>query len=95
MYFTVLDETAPNINYLEHTAGFIKNKYNKRSKHEEALLNYVLQTQQVSSVNKIINLQLLLDQEIADCILEDTPMPEYIMCQNNSCFFLVFKVWVE
>lgn len=58
---------------------------NKRSKHKEALLNYVLQTQ-VSSVNKIINFQLLLDQEIADCILEDTPMPEYIMCQNNSAF---------
>lgn len=57
----------------------------KRSKHEEALLNYVLQTQ-VSSVNKIINFQLLLDQEIAGCILEDTPMPEYIMCQNNSAF---------
>lgn len=58
----------------------------KRSKHEEAPLNYVLQTQQVSSVNKMINFQLLLDQEIADCILEDTPMPEYIMCQNNSAF---------
>lgn len=57
----------------------------KRSKHKEALLNYVLQTQ-VSSVNTIINFQLLLDQEIADCILEDTPMPEYIMCQNNSAF---------
>lgn len=57
----------------------------KRSKHKEALLNYVLQTQ-VSSVNKIINFQLLLDQEIADCILEDTPMPEDIMCQNNSAF---------
>lgn len=34
----------------------------------------------------MINFQLLLDQEIADCILEDTPMPVYIMCQNNSAF---------